>query len=42
LLEVDGAHFLIETVLAEEVFGPSALLVKVRDEDEMLAVARCG
>jgi NADP-dependent aldehyde dehydrogenase len=40
LLEVDGAHFLNETLLAEEVFGPSALLVKVRDEAEMLAVAR--
>ena len=40
LLEVDGAHFLSETLLAEEVFGPSALLVKVQDEAEMLAVAR--
>ncbi|RON57797.1 aldehyde dehydrogenase (NADP(+)) [Pseudomonas frederiksbergensis] len=40
LLEVEGAHFLIETVLAHEAFGPSALLVKVRDEAELLAVAR--
>lgn len=40
LLEADGAQFLTETLLAEEVFGPSALLVKVKDEAEMLAVAR--
>lgn len=40
LLEVDGAQFLGETLLAEEVFGPAALLVNVRDEAEMLAVAR--
>jgi NADP-dependent aldehyde dehydrogenase len=40
LLEVDGVQFLGETLLAEEVFGPSALLVKVKDEAEMLAVAR--
>lgn len=40
LLEVDGRHFLKDAALAEEVFGPWALLVKVEDEDEMLAVAR--
>ncbi|PPA04547.1 hypothetical protein C4E44_08475 [Pseudomonas sp. MWU12-2312b] len=40
LLEVDGQRFLSETALAHEVFGPAALLVKVRDEAEMLAVAR--
>jgi NADP-dependent aldehyde dehydrogenase len=40
LLEVDGQRFLGETALAHEVFGPAALLVKVRDEAEMLAVAR--
>ncbi|WP_449105698.1 aldehyde dehydrogenase (NADP(+)) [Pseudomonas mohnii] len=40
LLEVDGAHFLSETALAHEVFGPAALLVKVRDAAQMLAVAR--
>ncbi|KJZ62940.1 aldehyde dehydrogenase (NADP(+)) [Pseudomonas fluorescens] len=40
LHEVDGRHFLTETVLAQEVFGPSALLVNVKDEDELLAVAR--
>jgi NADP-dependent aldehyde dehydrogenase len=40
LLEVDGQRFLGETALAHEVFGPAALLVKVRDQNEMLAVAR--
>lgn len=40
LHEVDGQRFLSETVLAQEVFGPSALLVNVKDEDELLAVAR--
>jgi NADP-dependent aldehyde dehydrogenase len=40
LLEVDGAHFLSETLLVEEVFGPSALLVRVKDEAQMFAVAR--
>ncbi|MHC8380253.1 aldehyde dehydrogenase (NADP(+)) [Pseudomonas sp. LB3P14] len=40
LHEVDGQRFLAETVLAQEVFGPSALLVNVKDEDELLAVAR--
>jgi 2,5-dioxopentanoate dehydrogenase len=40
LLEVDGHEFLAEPQLAEEVFGPAALLVKAKDEDEMLAVAR--
>lgn len=40
LLEVDGQRFLDEPALADEVFGPAALLVKVRDEAQMLAVAR--
>jgi NADP-dependent aldehyde dehydrogenase len=40
LHEVDGQRFLSETGLAQEVFGPSALLVNVKDEDELLAVAR--
>ncbi|MBZ9782110.1 aldehyde dehydrogenase (NADP(+)) [Pseudomonas sp. REP124] len=40
LLEVDGERFLSEPALADEVFGPAALLVKVRDEAQMLAVAR--
>lgn len=40
LLEVDGQRFLAETALAHEVFGPAALLVKVKDEAQMFAVAR--
>ncbi|MFC4861760.1 aldehyde dehydrogenase (NADP(+)) [Pseudomonas sp. JS3066] len=40
LFEVDGQEFLAEPRLAGEVFGPVALLVKVGDSDEMLAVAR--
>jgi NADP-dependent aldehyde dehydrogenase len=40
LFEVDGEHFLAEPALSQEVFGPSALLVKVRDEAELLRVAR--
>ncbi|WP_415762467.1 aldehyde dehydrogenase (NADP(+)) [Pseudomonas sp. CP4] len=40
LLEVDGLRFLSEPLLAQEVFGPSALLVSVDDEAQLLAVAR--
>ncbi|NWL76971.1 aldehyde dehydrogenase (NADP(+)) [Pseudomonas taiwanensis] len=40
LFEVDGERFLAEPRLAEEVFGPVALLVKVGDVEQMLAVAR--
>lgn len=40
LLEVEGQRFLSEAVLSQEVFGPSALLVTVEDEAEMLAIAR--
>jgi NADP-dependent aldehyde dehydrogenase len=40
LLEVDGQRFLNEAVLSQEVFGPSALLVTVEDEAELLAIAR--
>lgn len=40
LLEVDGQRFLSEAVLSQEVFGPSALLVTVEDEAELLAIAR--
>jgi NADP-dependent aldehyde dehydrogenase len=40
LLEVDGDRFLSESALAHEVFGPAALLVKVKDQAQMLAVAR--
>ncbi|CAI8836962.1 Alpha-ketoglutaric semialdehyde dehydrogenase 2 [Pseudomonas sp. IT-P100] len=40
LLEVNGQRFLSEAVLSQEVFGPSALLVTVEDEAELLAIAR--
>jgi alpha-ketoglutaric semialdehyde dehydrogenase len=40
LLEVDGDRFLSESALAHEVFGPAALLVKVKDQAQMLTVAR--
>lgn len=40
LLDVDGHRLLSEPALAHEVFGPAALLVTVRDEEELLAVAR--
>jgi NADP-dependent aldehyde dehydrogenase len=40
LFEVEGAQFLAEPLLAEEVFGPSALLVKAKDLDELMAIAR--
>jgi NADP-dependent aldehyde dehydrogenase len=40
LLEVEGHQLLGEPELALEVFGPSALLVAVNDEAELLAVAR--
>jgi NADP-dependent aldehyde dehydrogenase len=39
LYEVDGAQMLANPMLAEEVFGPAALLVKLRDMDQMIAVA---
>jgi len=38
--EVDGRTFLSNAALAEEVFGPAALLVKARDEEEFVAIAR--
>ncbi len=40
LFEVDGATFLAEPRLAEEVFGPEALLVKAADAAQLLAIAR--
>jgi NADP-dependent aldehyde dehydrogenase len=40
LYAVSGETFLANPALAEEVFGPLGVLVKVRDEDEMMAVAR--
>lgn len=40
LLEVDGEVFLAQPTLAEEVFGPAALLVRASDEEQLLAIAR--
>lgn len=40
LYAVSGETFLANPSLAEEVFGPLGILVRVRDEDEMLTVAR--
>lgn len=40
LLEVDGQTFLSNNALAEEVFGPAGLLVKARDVDQLLRIAR--
>lgn len=40
LFVTTGAAWLANEALGEEVFGPLGLLVRVRDMDEMLAVAR--
>ncbi|MER5409259.1 aldehyde dehydrogenase (NADP(+)) [Streptomyces sp. NPDC002769] len=40
LLEVDGQRFLADPRLAEEVFGPAALLVRLTDLAQLLEVAR--
>jgi NADP-dependent aldehyde dehydrogenase len=40
LLEVDGDRFLAEPALAEEVFGPAALLVRLTGIEQLLEVAR--
>jgi NADP-dependent aldehyde dehydrogenase len=40
LSEVDGEGILADPTLAEEVFGPAALLVRLRDIDQLFAVAR--
>ncbi|MFZ6647974.1 aldehyde dehydrogenase (NADP(+)) [Undibacterium sp. TJN25] len=40
LFEVDGASMLEQPSLSEEVFGPNALLVKVADVEQLLAIAR--
>jgi 2,5-dioxopentanoate dehydrogenase len=40
LLEVDGARMLSEPSLAEEVFGPAALLVRVADVEQLIALAK--
>lgn len=40
LFEVDGARLLDTPALLEEVFGPSALLVRERDDAQLIAIAR--
>jgi 2,5-dioxopentanoate dehydrogenase len=39
LFQVDGARMLEDASLSEEVFGPAALLVRVRDVDQLVAIA---
>lgn len=39
LFEVSGADFLAQAALSEEVFGPSGLLIRCKDLDEMRAIA---
>jgi alpha-ketoglutaric semialdehyde dehydrogenase len=39
LFEVDGARLLDDASLSEEVFGPAALLVRVADAEQMVALA---
>jgi 2,5-dioxopentanoate dehydrogenase len=40
LFEVDGVRMLDEPSLAEEVFGPAALLVRVADAEQLIALAK--
>jgi NADP-dependent aldehyde dehydrogenase len=40
LAEVDGDTFLDNPALADEVFGPAALLVRLRDIDQMIRAAQ--
>jgi NADP-dependent aldehyde dehydrogenase len=40
LFETTGANWLANEELAEEVFGPLGIIVRVRDLDEMAAIAR--
>lgn len=40
LFEVDGNRMLEDPLLSEEVFGPAALLVRVKDVDQMMAIAK--
>jgi NADP-dependent aldehyde dehydrogenase len=40
LYEVSGEHFLAQPELAHEVFGPLGLVVRARDEEQMLSVAQ--
>ena len=40
LFEVDGARMLEDPLLSEEVFGPTALLVRVKDVEQLIAIAK--
>jgi 2,5-dioxopentanoate dehydrogenase len=40
LFEVDGASMLENPSLSEEVFGPAALLVRVKDVEQLIAIAK--
>lgn len=40
LFEVDGARMLDDARLSEEVFGPAALLVRVSDVEQLIAIAK--
>ncbi|MEM5329148.1 hypothetical protein VSR34_21485 [Paraburkholderia sp. JHI2823] len=40
LFEVDGKHMLADASLSEEVFGPTSLLVRVADVEQLIALAR--
>jgi NADP-dependent aldehyde dehydrogenase len=40
LFEVDGANILENPLLSEEAFGPAALLVRVKDVEQLVAIAR--
>lgn len=40
LFEIDGARKLENPALSEEVFGPAALLVRVRDLEQLTGIAR--
>ncbi|GJH03587.1 aldehyde dehydrogenase (NADP(+)) [Paraburkholderia terrae] len=40
LFEVDGARMLEDPSLSEEVFGPAALLVRVKDVEQLIAIAK--
>lgn len=40
LFEIDGAQLLDDATLSEEVFGPAALLVRVKDVEQLITIAK--
>lgn len=40
LFEVDGAQLLDDATLSHEVFGPAALLVRVKDVEQLITIAK--